>query len=93
MTRRKFLGNAVGYGAAMSLLPMCGCGGVLKPKEKKWKMKLATSSVMFDKLPIEQVCQRAERLGLDALDIWGPFNHCDHLADVSPGNHRVGGYA
>jgi sugar phosphate isomerase/epimerase len=88
ITRRNFLCGAAGCGTAMGILPMCGCGNVLKFGQKKWKMKLATSSVMFDKLPIEQVCERAERLGLDALDIWGPFNHCDHLADVKK---RLGG--
>ncbi len=88
ITRRSFLSGAAGCGAAMSILPMCGCSSILKPKEKKWDMKLATSSVMFDKLPIEQVCERAQRLGLDALDIWGPFNYCDHLEDVKK---RLGG--
>lgn len=92
ITRRRFLGSAAGCGAAMSVLPMSGCGSVLKFGKKKWKMKLATSSVMFDKLPIEQVCERAERIGVDALDIWGPFKyhktHCDHLEDVKK---RLGG--
>ena len=86
------MGRAAGCGAAMSVLPMCGCSGVLKPEEKKWKMKLATSSVMFNKLPIEKVCERAHRLGLDALDIWAPFTyhstHCEHLEAIKT---RLGG--
>ena len=92
ITRRRFLGTAAGCGAAMSVLPMCGCSGALQSGEKGWKMKLATSSVMFDKLPIEKVCERTERLGLDALDIWGPFKYyetyCDHLEDAKK---RLGG--
>ncbi len=92
ITRRSFLGSAAGCAATMSVLPMCGCNGILRAKEKKWKMKLATSSVMFDKLPIEKVCERAQRIGLDALDIWGPFKYyetyCDHLEDVKK---RLGG--
>ena len=55
-------------------------------------MKLATASVMFDKLPIENICKIAQRLKLDALDIWGPFKyyntHCDHLKDFKK---RLGG--
>ena len=92
ITRRSFLGTAAGCGTAMSVLPMCGCSSVSQSGDKKWKMKLATSSVMFDKLPIEKVCERTQRLGLDALDIWGPFTyyktHCDHLEDV---RKRLGG--
>lgn len=89
ITRRNFITSA----AAMAALPICGCNGITaKTAPKKWQMKLATSSVMFDKLPIEQVCQRAHRLGLDALDIWGPFTYyntnCDHLKDFKK---RLGG--
>jgi sugar phosphate isomerase/epimerase len=51
-------------------------------------MRLATSSVMFAELPIEQVCERVARLGLEALDIWCPFGPCKHLDDV---DQRLGG--
>ena len=55
-------------------------------------MKLSTSSVIFDKLKIEQVCERVKRIGLKALDIWGPFSYyktrCDHLEDIRT---RLGG--
>ena len=55
-------------------------------------MKLATSSVMFDRLPIEKVCETAARLGLGGLDIWAPFSwggaQCTHLEDVKK---RLGG--
>ena len=55
-------------------------------------MKLTTSSVIFDELKIEQVCERVQRIGLRALDIWGPFTHyktrCDHLEDIRT---RLGG--
>ena len=60
--------------------------------EDAWKMRLATSSVMFDKLPIEQVCERVARLELQAVDIWAPFHwggaQCTHLEDVK---NRLGG--
>lgn len=55
-------------------------------------MKLATSSVMFEKMKIEEVCKISQKLELDALDIWGPFKYyetkCDHLADIKK---RLGG--
>ena len=94
MTRRDFVRSA----AAVAGMSVCGVSAAYaedKPKAKAknaWKMKLATSSVMFDKLPIEQVCQRAARLGLGGLDIWAPFTwggaQCKHLADVKK---RLGG--
>lgn len=47
-----------------------------------WRMRLATSSVMFADLPIEQVCLTVSRLGLEGVDIWSPFDRCTHLDDV-----------
>ena len=47
-----------------------------------WRMRLAFSSVMFAELPIEEVCERAAKLGFEAIDIWCPFDRCKHLADV-----------
>jgi sugar phosphate isomerase/epimerase len=92
ITRRRFLSSAVGCGAAMSLVPGCVGVGEQKHESKKWKMKLATSSVMFDRLPIEQVCERVKRLGLGGLDIWAPFTYdgaqCKHLEEIK---NRLGG--
>lgn len=48
----------------------------------RWNMRLATSSVMFADLPIEQVCETVARLGLEGIDIWSPFDRCKHLDDV-----------
>lgn len=83
ITRRSFLGSAAGCGAAMSILPMCGCSSIAsKPEEKKWKMKMSVSSVCYSGLPIEQVCERIAVLGFKGVDIWAPFGHCRHLEDV-----------
>ena len=92
MTRRDFVRSA----AAVAGMSVCGVSAARaedNPSAKNsWKMKLATSSVMFDKLPIEQVCQRVARLGLGAIDIWAPFTwggaQCTHLEDVKK---RLGG--
>ena len=47
-----------------------------------WRMRLAFSSVMLGELPIEEVCERAAKLGFVAIDIWCPFGKCKHLTDV-----------
>jgi sugar phosphate isomerase/epimerase len=48
-----------------------------------WRMRLAFSSVMLSGLPIEAVCEQAATLGFDAIDIWCPFDRCQHLTDVT----------
>ena len=93
MTRRDFVRGTTSAIAGMSVFGISSAHAEDKAKAKNaWKMKLATSSVMFDKLPIEQVCERVARLGLQAVDIWAPFTwggaQCKHLADVKK---RLGG--
>jgi sugar phosphate isomerase/epimerase len=83
ISRRSFIGTAAGCGAAMGVLPMClGAADEPKPEEKIWKMKMSASSVCYSSLPIEQACERISALGFDGIDIWAPFAHCTHLADV-----------
>ncbi len=88
MTRREFVGRTAGAVAAASAYGVSTALAQDKTPKTCWNMKLAVSSVMFDKLPMEQVCQRAQRLGLDALDIWAPFGDCKHLEDIKT---RLGG--
>jgi len=93
-----FVRNTTAAIAAVSAGSLSGVHGKDKPKccssakcnaKKPWKMKLATSSVMFGKLPFEQVCQRVERLGLSGLDIWPPFDRqCSHMEEIKK---RLGG--
>ena len=98
ITRRDFVRSTTAAIAAVSAgsfsavygrdKPTC-CSAAKCNADKPWKMKLATSSVMFGKMPIEQVCQRATKLGLDGLDIWAPFDkQCEHLEDIKK---RLGG--
>jgi sugar phosphate isomerase/epimerase len=42
---------------------------------------------MFWQLPIDQVCQRVAKLGIQGLDIWSAFGHCTHLEEA---NSRFG---
>ncbi|MDD4870408.1 MAG: TIM barrel protein [Kiritimatiellae bacterium] len=86
MNRRYFLsmsGRAVAAAALAASLPRLG----IAANTPGWSMRLSTSSVMFDTLPIETVFERIARLKFDAVDIWCPFNacgaHCNHLEDVA----------
>ncbi len=87
ISRRSFVRNT---GVAMAALAAGSLSGVRAEDNpaKKWHMKLTTSSVMFDELPIENVCEIVSRLGLPAVDIWAPFQRCTHLADIKT---RLGG--
>ena len=88
MTRRSFVRRATAAMAAASACRFSEARAEDKP-ENAWKMKLATSSVMFGKLPFEQACERAARLGLQGIDIWAPFGgQCSHLEDIKI---RLGG--
>ena len=85
MKRREFIslaGRATVLGLLGRGLQAFGADGA-----QGRRMRLSTSSVMFDTLPIEQVCERLARLKFDAIDIWGPFHwggaKCDHLEDVA----------
>jgi len=91
VSRREFVRGTAAALAAASACRFSAAHAEDKA-EDAWTMKLATSSVMFDKLPIEQVCERAARLELQAVDIWAPFSwggaQCTHLEDVK---NRLGG--
>jgi len=77
LTRRSFLHSAAAL-AAVSLAP-----SPLFAAEKRWVMRLSTSSIHFSKLPIEQACQRIAALGFEAIDIWCAYNNCPHLDDAA----------
>lgn len=77
LNRRQFIAAGVGMAATLA-----------GAAEGRWKMRLSTSSVMFVKLPIEQFCERAAKLGFEAVDIWGPLFKCTHLDDITS---RLGG--
>lgn len=77
LNRRQFIAAGAGMAAAIA-----------GTAEDRWKMRLSTSSVMFVKLPVEQFCERAARLGFEAVDIWGPLFKCTHLDDIAG---RLGG--
>ncbi|MCX6898801.1 MAG: TIM barrel protein [Verrucomicrobia bacterium] len=77
LNRRQFIAAGVGMAASLA-----------GAAEGRWKMWLSTSSVMFVKLSVEQFCERAAKLGFEAVDIWGPLFKCTHLDDIAA---RLGG--
>lgn len=79
-TRRSFLRTAALPLSAMAFPGLAARAAVAPPP---WQMRLAFSSVMLAERPIEEVCERAAKLGFEAIDIWSPFDRCKHLADVS----------
>lgn len=92
VSRRALLRAGAGAMVAASVRGLPSALAAAGTKKKSWDMKLTTSSVMFDTLKIEQVCERVQRIGFRAVDIWGPFTHyktkCDHLEDI---RKRLGG--
>jgi excinuclease ABC subunit A len=53
------------------------------PKTPDWPMRLATSSIQFKTLPIEQTVEQIAKLGFEAIDIWSGHAGCPHLDDVA----------
>lgn len=77
LDRRQFLRGTA------AVLALSGLSGrAIAEPVPPWRMRLAFTSVMLAGLPIEEVCERAAKLGFEAIDIWCPFDKCTHLADV-----------
>jgi sugar phosphate isomerase/epimerase len=89
LTRRQFLaGAAAGAGLAAAGAGLAAAGRLTAaeqpaPKTPGWPMRLATSSIEFKTLPIEQAAERIAKLGFEAIDIWSAHTGCPHLDDVA----------
>ncbi len=78
--RRDFLKIAAAA-AGVGIAPLSASGK--QSRVRPWRMKLSTSSIHFDKLPIEQACKRIADLGFKGIDIWSAHAGCPHLDDVA----------
>jgi hypothetical protein len=80
ISRRRFLSQS----ATAAAVAACSAGGRAwaEPPASPWNMRLATSSIHYTRLPIEQACQRIAELGFEAIDIWSPHAGCPHLDDA-----------
>jgi len=71
-SRREFLKTVGCCAAAAAVLPAVAAG----PKRQ---MRLATSSIQFKQLTLEDACKTISVLGFEAIDIWDEFDGCRHL--------------
>jgi len=79
VSRRTFLGySAAACAAVAGLRPALAAEGGSAP----WTMRLATSSIHYLRLPVEQACEQIAKLGFEAVDIWSAHAGCPHLDDV-----------
>ena len=68
--RRTFLAGAAGALAARAAAAA------------KWKMRLSTSSVMFNSLPVEEACTLIAAAGYEAVDLWEGDPSAKHLDEA-----------
>lgn len=73
--RRDFL-KTIGVGM------LAGWSLPLLAEETKWRMRLATSSIQFKQLSLEETCREISKLGFEAIDIWDKFDGCTHLDEA-----------
>jgi sugar phosphate isomerase/epimerase len=83
LDRRNFLKAVSLSGAVVITKPVLSACAQETAPDKKWRMRLSTSSIHFMELPIEQACERIARLGFEAIDIWSAHEGCHHLDDVA----------
>lgn len=78
--RRQFLSRAACGAAASVAVP-----GLLRSamaKQRRWKMRLSTSTIHYSKLHVEKACERIAALGFEGVDVWSAHAGCPHLDDV-----------
>src|SRR4030042_5235940 len=83
LNRRNFLKVGSLGGAVVITKPVLSALAQEVAPDKKWRMRLSTSSIHFMELPIEQACERIARLGIEAIYIWSAHEGCPHLDDVA----------
>jgi sugar phosphate isomerase/epimerase len=83
LDRHNFLKAISLSGAVVITNPVLSAWAQEAAPDKKWQMRLSTSSIHFMELPIEQACERIAKLGFEAIDIWSAHEGCPHLDDVA----------
>jgi len=75
-SRREFVKGLGLSAAAVAALPAWAA-------DTTWRMRLATSTIQFHQLPLEQACAQIAKLGFEAVDIWDKFScNCTHLSEA-----------
>lgn len=86
MSRREFI-KAAGVGAVATATGGCSRPNAQsKPEQKKWRMKLSTSTIHYRELPFEGACEKISGLGFEGIDIWSTgrdqgYPHLDNIAE------------
>jgi sugar phosphate isomerase/epimerase len=83
LDRRNFLKAVSLSGAVVITRPALSALAQEAAPDKKWRMRLSTSSIHFMDLPIEQACERIAKLDFEAIDIWSAHEGCPHLDNVA----------
>ena len=83
LTRRRFIQQAVASaGVASGALLIGSCAADRSEARAGWRCRLATSSILFKDLSLEEACGRIADLGFEAVDIWSAYDKCPHLDDA-----------
>ena len=86
MSRREFI-KAAGVGVVVAATGgMSIANAESKPEQKKWQMRLSTSTIHYRELPFDEACQKISGLGFEGIDIWSTwpdqgYRHLDNIAD------------
>ena len=86
MSRRQFI-KAAGVGAVATATGGCSRPNTQsKPEQKKWQMRLSTSTIHYRELPFDEACEKISGLGFEAIDIWSTgvdqgYRHLDNIAE------------
>jgi len=81
-TRRDFI-KATGAGVAACAALDAWAPASHGSKTTPWRVRQAVSSIMYETLPLSEVCRLVSGAGFEALDIWGHFDKCRHLQDAA----------
>jgi sugar phosphate isomerase/epimerase len=76
----RWTAGASALGVAQAMLPRAGAD---EAKQQHWGLRLATSSIHFKQLRVEEALGQIAQLGFAGVDIWSAHAGCPHLDDVA----------
>jgi len=82
LKRRGFLARAAGLTAAAASSCLLRCAAADDAAQRRWTMRLSTSSVQYGALSVEGACRAIAALGYEAVDFWDNSFQCPHLDEI-----------
>jgi sugar phosphate isomerase/epimerase len=67
---------------AVAASPELFVGHAAAAADRRWQMRLSTSSSHFSSLSVEKACQQIADLGYEGVDFWDPVLGCPHLNEI-----------